>query len=49
MDTEIPKRGRDMIEGFASEKRRMFHRGSLAEPYPRVLCPFHWDVGLGRP
>jgi hypothetical protein len=49
MDVETPAGGRDRTEGFAPEKRRTFHRGSLAEPYPGGLCPLHWDVGLGRP
>jgi hypothetical protein len=49
MDVETPTGGRDRTEGFAPEKRRTFHRGSLAEPYLGGLCPLHWDVGLGRP
>jgi hypothetical protein len=49
MDVETPAGGRDRIEGFAPEKRRTFHRGTLEEPYPRGLCPLHWNVGLERP
>jgi hypothetical protein len=48
MDVETPTGGKDRSEGFAPEKRRMFHRGSLTEPCPGGLCTFHWDVGLGR-
>jgi hypothetical protein len=39
MDAKTPARGRDRTEGFALEKRRTFHRGTLAEPYPGGLCP----------
>jgi hypothetical protein len=49
MDVETPARGRDRTEGFAPEKRRKFHRGTLAEPYLGGLSPLHWNVGLGRP
>ena len=49
MDVENPTRGRDKIEGFALEKGRTFHRGTLAEPHLGGLCPLHWNVGLGRP
>jgi hypothetical protein len=49
MDVETPAGGRDRTEGFAPEKRRTFHRGTLAEPYLGGLCPLHWNVGLGRP
>ncbi len=49
MDVETPAGGRDRTEGFAPKKRRMFHRGTLAEPYLRGLCTLHWNVGLGRP
>jgi hypothetical protein len=49
MDAETLAGARDMTEGFALEKRRMFHRGSLVEPYLGELCPLRWDVGLGRP
>jgi hypothetical protein len=49
MDGETPTGGRDKTEGFASEKRRTFHRGTLAKPYLGRLCPLHWNVDLGRP
>jgi hypothetical protein len=49
MNDETPAGGRDKTEGFALEKRRMFHRGTLAELYLGGLCPLHWDIGLGRP
>jgi hypothetical protein len=49
MNVETPAGGRDRIEGFAPEKRRMFHKSTLAEPYLGGLCPLHWNVGLGRP
>jgi hypothetical protein len=49
MDVETPAGGRDKTKGFAPEKRRTFHRGTLAEPYLGGLCPLHWNVGLGRP
>ena len=49
MDAETLAGGRDRTEGFSPEKRRMFHRGTLAEPYLGGLCPLHWNVGLGRP
>jgi hypothetical protein len=49
MDVETPAGGRDRTKGFVAEKRRTFHRGIPAEPYPGGLCPLHWDVGLGRP
>jgi hypothetical protein len=31
MDVETPAGGRDRIEGFAPEKRRTFHKGTLVE------------------
>jgi hypothetical protein len=34
MDVETLAGGRDRTEGFALEKRRTFHRGTLEEPYP---------------
>jgi hypothetical protein len=49
MDAETPVGGGDGTEGFALEKRRMFHRGTLTELDLGVLCPLHWNVGLGRP
>jgi hypothetical protein len=48
MDVETPTGGRDKTEGFASEKRRTFHRGTLTEPYLGGLYPLRWNVGLGR-
>jgi hypothetical protein len=35
MDVETPAKGRDKTKGFSLEKRRTFHRGTLAEPYLR--------------
>jgi hypothetical protein len=49
MDVETLAGGRDRTEGFAPEKRRTFHRGTLAELYLGGLCPLHWNVDLGRP
>jgi hypothetical protein len=49
MDAETLAGGRDRTKGFALEKRRTFHKGTLAEPYLGGLCPLHWNVGLGRP
>jgi hypothetical protein len=49
MDVETPTRGKDRTEGFAPEKRRTFHKGTLTEPYLGGLCPLHGNVGLGRP
>jgi hypothetical protein len=49
MDAKTPTGGRDRIEGFAPEKRRTFHRGTLAKPHLGGLCPLHWNVGLGKP
>jgi hypothetical protein len=49
MDAETLAGGRDRTKGFAPEKRRTFHRGTLAEPYLGGLCPLHWNVGPGRP
>ena len=49
MDAETPARGIDWTKGFAPEKRRTFHRGTLPEPHLGGLCPLHWNVGLGRP
>jgi hypothetical protein len=49
MDVYTPTKGRDKTEGFAPEKRRMFQRGTLIEPYLGGFFPLHWNVGLGRP
>jgi hypothetical protein len=49
MDVETPAGGRDKDRGFAPEKRRTFHRGTLAEPYLGGMSPLHRNVGLGRP
>jgi hypothetical protein len=49
MDVETPAGGKDRTKGFVSEKRRTFHKGTLAEPYLRGLCPLHWNIDLGRP
>jgi hypothetical protein len=49
MDVETLVGGKDRTQGFASEKRRTFHKGTLAEPYLGGLCSFHWNDGLGRP
>jgi hypothetical protein len=40
MDVETPAGGRDRTEGFAPEKRRTFHRGTLSRALPRGVVPF---------
>jgi hypothetical protein len=47
MDVETPAGGK--TEGLHQRGGGRSTRGSLAEPYPGGLCPFHQDVGLGRP
>jgi hypothetical protein len=49
MDVETPARGTDKTEVFAPERRRTSCRGTLAELDLGGLCPFSWNVGLGRP
>jgi hypothetical protein len=49
MDVETLAGGIDRTDGFSLEKRRMFHRGTLPDPYLGGLFPLHWNVGLGRP
>jgi hypothetical protein len=49
MDVETPAGGRDRSEDCTGERGGRSTRGSLADPYPGGLCPFHQDVGLGRP
>jgi hypothetical protein len=49
MDVETPTGGRDRSEGLHRKGRRRSTRSSLADLYPGGLCPFHQDVGLGRP
>jgi hypothetical protein len=49
MDVETPAEGTDRTEGFAPERRRTSCRGTLAELDLGGLCPFQWNVGLGRP
>jgi hypothetical protein len=49
MDVETPAGGTDRTEGFAPERRRTSCRGTLAELDLGGLCPFQWNVGLGRP
>jgi len=44
MEAETLVGDRDRTDGFAPKKRRVFHRGTLAEPYPKGLCPLHWDI-----
>jgi hypothetical protein len=39
MDVETPAGGRDRTEGFAPEKRRTFHRGTLSRALPRGVVP----------
>jgi hypothetical protein len=39
MDVETPAGGRDKTKGFAPEKRRMFHRCTLAVPYLGGVVP----------
>jgi hypothetical protein len=49
MDVETLARGRDRSEDCTRERGGCFTRGSLASLDPGGLCPFHHDVGLGRP
>jgi hypothetical protein len=49
MDVETPAGGRDRSEGLHRRRGGRSTRGSLADLYPGGLCPFHQDVGLGRP
>jgi hypothetical protein len=49
MDVETPAGGRDRTEGFAQERRRTSCRGTPTELDLGGLCPFQWNVGLGRP
>jgi hypothetical protein len=49
MDVETLARGRDRTEGFAQERRRASCRGTPTELDLGGLCPFQWNVGLGRP
>jgi hypothetical protein len=48
MDAETPTRGTNMTDGFAPERRTSW-RGTLTELDLGGLCPFQWNVGLGRP
>ena len=48
MDAETPTGDRDMTKGFAPE-RMMSCRGTVTELDVGGLCPFQWNVGLGRP
>jgi hypothetical protein len=49
MDVETPAGGKDRSKDFTRERGGFFTRGSLAGLDPGGLCPFHHDVGLGRP
>ena len=49
MDAETPTGGTDRIEGFAPERKKTSCRGTLTELNLEGLCPFQWNVGLGRP
>ena len=49
MDAETPIGGTDRTEGFALERKKTSCRGTLAELNLEGLCPFQWNVGLGRP
>jgi hypothetical protein len=49
MDAETPAGGRDKKKGFASEKRRKFHRGTLTEPYLGGCSPSTWMLALEGP
>jgi hypothetical protein len=49
MDVETPARGRDRSEDYTRERGGHFTRDSLAGLDPGGLCPFHHDIGLGRP
>jgi hypothetical protein len=48
MDAETPAGDRDMTKGFAPE-RMTSCRGTVTELDVGGLCPFQWNVGLGRP
>jgi hypothetical protein len=49
MDVETPTGGTDISQDFTRERGGGFTRGNLAGLDPGGLCPFHHDVGLGRP
>jgi hypothetical protein len=49
MDVETPTRGRDKSKDCIRERGGCFTREILASLDPGGLCPFHHDVGLGRP
>jgi hypothetical protein len=49
MVVETPTRGRDRSEGLHQRRERCSTRGNLIDLYPGGLCPFHENVGLGRP
>jgi hypothetical protein len=49
MDVETLAGSRDRSEDCTKERGGCFTRGSLAGLDPGGLCPFHHDVGLGRP
>jgi hypothetical protein len=49
MDVETPARGRDRSKDLHWGRGGRSTRGNLAGMYPGGLCPFHQNVGLGRP
>jgi hypothetical protein len=49
MDAETPAGGRDRSEDYTRERGGRFTKGSLAGLDQGGLCPFHHDVGLGKP
>jgi hypothetical protein len=49
MDAETLAGGRDRTKVFAQERRRTSCRGASTELDLGGLCPFQWNVGLGRP
>jgi hypothetical protein len=49
MDVETPAGDKDRLEVFHQRRGGRSTRGSSANLYPGGLCPFHQDVGLGRP
>jgi hypothetical protein len=49
MDAETQARGKERSGDCTRERGGRFTRDNLAGLDPGGLCPFHHDVGLGRP
>jgi hypothetical protein len=49
MDVETPSKGRDRSRDCTRERGGRSTRDILAGLDPGGFCPFHHDVGLGRP